>query len=130
MVAPAKRTPGWAGGLIHHSDRGSQYTSIAFTERLLETSIDASVGSVGAAFDNALAESTIGLYKTELIRRRSSWRSFEQVEYESMRWIDWYNERRLHGACDYRSPAACEDAYYARLGPAPEGAAAIEGLSA
>lgn len=118
------------GGLIHHSDRGSQYTSIAFTDRLLEAGIDASVGSVGDAFDNALAESTIGLYKTELIWRRSSWRSFEQVEYESMKWIDWYNERRLHGACDYRSPAAYEDAYYARLEPAPEGAAAVEGLSA
>lgn len=118
------------GGLIHHSDRGSQYTSIAFTDRLLEAGIDASVGSVGDAYDNALAESTIGLYKTELIRRRSSWRSFEQVEYATMEWIDWYNERRLHGACEYRSPAAYEDAYYARLEPTPEGATAVESLSA
>jgi putative transposase len=118
------------GGLIHHSDQGRQYTSIAFTERLLEAGIDASVGSVGDAFDNALAESTIGLYKAELIRRRSSWRGFEQVEYETMKWIDWYNERRLHSACDYRSPAAYEDVYYARLEPVSEYATAAEDLSA
>ena len=117
-------------GLIHHSDQGRQYTSIAFTDRLLEAGIDASVGSVGDAYDNALAESSIGLYKTELIRRRSSWRSFEQVEYATMEWVDWYNQHRLHGACDYRSPAAYEDAYYARFVPGSEASAAAEGLSA
>lgn len=118
------------GGLIHHSDRGSQYTSIAFTDRLLEAGIDASVGSVGDAYDNALAESAIGLYKTELIWRRSSWRTFEQVEYATMEWIDWYNLRRLHSACGYRSPAAYEDAYYACLEAGSEGSVPAEGLSA
>lgn len=100
------------GGLIHHSDRGSQYTSIAFTERLLEAGVDASVGSQGDALDNALAESTIALFKTEVVKRRS-WRSFEQIEYATAEWAEWYNHRRLHSACDYRPPAEAEAAYYA-----------------
>jgi putative transposase len=102
-------------GLIHHSDRGSQYTSIAFTERLIEAGVDASVGSAGDAYDNALAESTIGLFKTEVIKRRRSWKTFEQVEYAAAEWIDWYNHRRLHGAIGYQAPAACEEEYYGRL---------------
>jgi putative transposase len=102
-------------GLIHHSDRGSQYTSIAFTERLLEAGVDASVGSAGDAYDNALAESTISLFKTEVIKGRRSWRSFEQVEYAAAEWIDWYNHRRLHSAIDYQPPAAYEEAHYRGL---------------
>jgi putative transposase len=113
-------------GLIHHSDRGSQYTSIAFTERLIEAGVDVSVGSVGDALDNALAESTIGLYKTELTKGRS-WRTFEQVEWESAKWIDWYNQERLHSAIGYRSPAAYEEAYY--QGPGEFGGVQIGGPS-
>jgi len=99
-------------GLIHHSDRGSQYTSFAFTQRLLDAGVDASVGSAGDAYDNALAESTIGLYKTELIGRRS-WRSFAELEYETAAWVHWYNTERLHSACGYRSPVAYEAAHQA-----------------
>ena len=106
-------------GLIHHSDRGSQQTSIAFTERLIEAGMDASVGSVGDALDNALAESTIGLFKTELTKGRS-WRTFEQVEWESAKWVDWYNRERLHSAIDYRSPAAFEEAFYQSQGSSAE----------
>lgn len=98
-----------AVGLIHHSDRGSQYTSVAFTQRLLEAGIDASVGSVGDGYDNALAETTIGLYKTELIARKS-WKTFAEVECQTSEWVDWYNHRRLHSALGYRSPAAFEAA--------------------
>lgn len=103
-------------GLVHHSDRGSQYTSIAFTERLLEAGVDASVGSAGDAYDNALAESTIGLFKTEVVKQRRSWRTFEQVEYASAEWINWYNHRRLHSAIGYQAPAAWEESYYRGLG--------------
>lgn len=99
-------------GLIHHSDRGSQYTSFAFTQRLLDAGVDASVGSVGDAYDNALAESTIGLYKAELIGRRS-WRTFAELEYQTAAWVHWYNTERLHSACGYRSPIAFEEAHQA-----------------
>jgi putative transposase len=88
-------------GLIHHHDAGSQYTSIAFTERLAAAGVDASVGSVADAFDNALAESTIGLFKTELIKPGGPWRSCDQVEIATLEYVDWYNHRRLHsGAAD------------------------------
>src|SRR5262249_26331316 len=79
------------GDLIHHSDRGVQYVSIRYTERLLEAGIEASVGSVGDSYDNALAESVIGLYKTEVIRRRGPWRSVEDVEFATLEWVDWFN---------------------------------------
>ncbi|GAA4264341.1 hypothetical protein GCM10022255_117090 [Dactylosporangium darangshiense] len=88
-------------GLIHHHDAGSQYTSIAFTERLAAAGVDASVGTVADAYDNALAESTIGLFKTELIKPRGPWRSCDQVEIATLEYVDWYNHRRLHsGAAD------------------------------
>jgi putative transposase len=112
-----------AQGLIHHSDRGSQYTSFAFTKRLIEAGIDASVGSVGDAYDNALAESTIGLYKAELIESRS-WKTVGEVEYQTSEWLDWYNRRRLHSACGYLSPAAYEAAYYEPTQATPEEASA------
>jgi putative transposase len=86
-------------GLVHHTDAGSQYTSIAFTERLAEAGIDPSVGSIGDAFDNALAESVIGLFKTELIKPRGPWRSVEQVEIATLEYVDWFNHRRLFQAC-------------------------------
>ena len=82
-------------GLIHHSDRGTQYLSVRYTERLKEAGIAASVGSVGDSYDNALAETVIGLYKTEVIRRRGPWRHLEAVEYATLEWVDWFNHRRL-----------------------------------
>jgi putative transposase len=100
--------------LIHHSDRGSQYLSIRYTERLAELGVSPSVGSKGDSYDNALAESTIGLYKAELIDRRDLWRSPEEVELAMLRWVDWYNARRLHSACGHTPPAEFEDAHYRR----------------
>ncbi len=81
--------------LVHHSDRGVQYLSIRYTERLLEAGIESSVGSVGDSYDNALAETLIGLYKTEVIRRRGPWRNLEHVEFATLEWVDWFNNRRL-----------------------------------
>jgi putative transposase len=98
-------------GLIHHSDRGVQYLSIRYTDRLAEAGAACSVGSRGDSFDNALAETTIGLYKTELIRRRGPWRSLDDLELATLEWVDWYNHRRLHSACDHRPPAEYEAAY-------------------
>jgi putative transposase len=99
-------------GLVHHTDAGSQYTSIAFTERLAAAGVSASVGTVGDAYDNALAESVIGLFKTELIKPRGPWRSPEQVEIATLGYVDWFNNRRLYEACGDIPPAELEDAYY------------------
>lgn len=104
-------------GLIHHSDAGSQYTSFAFTTHLLAAGIDASVGSVGDALDNALMESTIGLYKTELINRRGPWRTFADVELATAEWVDWYNAGRIHRATGGVPPAEYESMYYAQHQP-------------
>jgi transposase InsO family protein len=82
-------------GLIHHSDHGGQYLSIRYTNRLAEADIEPSVGSVGDSFDNALAESVIGLYKTELIRNKGPWQNLDQVEYATLEYINWFNHRRL-----------------------------------
>ncbi len=106
-------------GLVHHTDRGSQYTSTRYTERLAEAGAVASVGSRGDSYDNALAESTIGLYKTELIGLRGPWRSPDQVELATLEWIDWFNNYRLHGACADMPPAEFEAAHYRRLAGAP-----------
>jgi putative transposase len=92
---------------VHHSDRGGQYLSIRSTERLAEAGAVTSVGSRGDAFDNALAESTIGLYKTELIHRRG----LDDLELATLEWVDWYNHRRLHGALDHLPPVEYEAAY-------------------
>ena len=89
------RRPAQGGGLIHHSDRGSQYLSITYTERLKDAGVEPSVGSVGDSYDNALAETINGLYKTEVINRRGPWRSFEAVEFATLEWVDWFNNRRL-----------------------------------
>jgi putative transposase len=99
-------------GLICHHDAGSQYTSIAFTERLAAAGAQPSVGSVGDAYDNALAESVIGLYKTELIKPRGPWRTAEQVEIATLHYIDWFNRQRLFEACGDIPPAELEAAYY------------------
>lgn len=98
--------------LIHHSDRGVQYLSIRYSERLGEAGIEPSVGSVGDSYDNALAETIIGLYKTELIRKRGPWRNPDAVEYATLEWVDWFNHRRLLSSnCD-RPPAEVEAEYY------------------
>jgi transposase InsO family protein len=86
---------GGGDGLVHPSDRGVQYVSIRYTERLAEAGIEPLVGSVGDSYDNALAESVIGLYKTEVIRRRGPWRHPEAVEFATLEWVDWFNNRRL-----------------------------------
>ncbi len=115
---PEKNTMSKGGrrkGLIHHSDRGSQYVSIKYTERLLEAGIEPSVGSVGDSYDNALAETINGLYKAEVIHRRSSWRSFEEVELATLTWVDWFNNRRLLEPIGYIPPAEAEQRYYAML---------------
>jgi len=102
-------------GLIHHSDRGVQYVSIKYTERLAEAGIEPSVGSVGDSYDNALAETINGLYKTEVIRRRGPWRSLEAVEFATLEWVDWYNTRRLLEPIGNIPPAEAEERYYAEL---------------
>jgi len=110
-----ERRPVHRGGLIHHSDRGSQYVSIRYTERLAEAGIEPSVGSVGDSYDNALAETINGLYKAEVIHRRGPWRSFEAVEFATLEWVDWFNNRRLLEPIGNIPPAEAEDAYYAAL---------------
>ncbi|RAL31638.1 IS3 family transposase [Rhodococcus sp. AQ5-07] len=99
-------------GLIHHNDRGSQYTSIAFTDRLIEVGIDASIGATGSSYDNALAETINGLYKTELIKPRGPWRTVEHVEIATLEWVDWFNHRRLYEHCGDVPPAELEAFYY------------------
>jgi putative transposase len=99
-------------GLVHHTDAGSQYTSIAFTERLLEAGVDASVGSVGDAYDNALAESQIGLDKTELINPDGPWRDREHVEIETLDWVFWFNNDRPHESIDDLTPIQVEQIHY------------------
>ena len=101
-------------GLVHHTDAGSQYTSIAFTERLAAAGVSGSVGTVGDAYDNALAESVIGLFKTELIKPRGPWRTAEQVELATLEYVDWFNHRRLYEACGDIPPAELEAAYYSQ----------------
>jgi transposase InsO family protein len=99
-------------GLVHHSDRGVQYVSIRYTERLAEAGIESSVGSVGDSYDNALAETVIGLYKTEVIRRRGPWHHGEHVEFATLDWVDWFNNRRLLEPLGYLPPAEFEEVYY------------------
>jgi transposase InsO family protein len=113
------RRPAHRAGLIHHSDRGSQYVSIKYTERLAEAGIEPSVGSVGDSYDNALAETINGLYKAEVIHRRGPWRSFEAVEFATLEWVDWFNNRRLLEPIGNIPPAEAEAAYYAMLAEQP-----------
>ena len=110
-----ERRPLRGGGLVHHSDRGVQYVSIKYTERLAEAGIEPSVGSVGDSYDNALAETINGLYKAEVIHRRGPWRSLEAVEYATLEWVDWFNNRRLLEPIGNIPPAEAEERYYAML---------------
>ena len=109
------RQPAHRGGLVHHSDRGSQYLSIKYTERLAEAGIEPSVGSVGDSYDNALAETINGLYKAEVIHRRGPWRTMEAVEFATLEWVDWFNNRRLLEPIGNIPPAEAEERYYAML---------------
>ena len=104
-------------GLVHHSDRGSQYLSIRYTERLAEAGAVTSVGSRGDSFDNALAETIIGLYKTELVRRRGPWKGIDEVEYATLEWVDWFNHRRLLEPIGHLPPAEFEATYHQREDP-------------
>lgn len=99
-------------GLVHHSDRGSQYVSIRYSERLEEAGITPSVGSRGDAYDNALAETVNGLYKAELIFARPAWPSVTEVEFETLKWVHWWNHNRLHEALDYLTPTEYETNHY------------------
>ena len=110
-----ERRPLQGGGLVHHSDRGSQYVSIKYTERLAEAGIEPSVGTVGDSYDNALAETINGLYKAEVIHRRGPWRSFEAVEFATLEWVDWFNTRRLLEPIGNIPPAEAEERYYAMM---------------
>lgn len=101
-------------GLIHHSDRGSQYLSIRYTERLADLQAVVSVGSRGDSYDNALAESVIGLYKTELVNKQRPWRTVDELELATARWVEWWNQRRLHSSVGDVPPAGFEAAYYAK----------------
>jgi transposase InsO family protein len=103
---------GKAEGLVHHSDRGTQYLSIRYSERLADAGIVASVGSVGDSYDNALAETINGLYKTEVIRARGPWRGMDDVEYATLEWVDWFNNRRLLQSIGDVPPAEYEAMYY------------------
>ncbi|WP_432264120.1 IS3 family transposase, partial [Escherichia coli] len=108
----------WArrpSGTIHHSDKGSQYVSLAYTERLKEAGLLASTGSTGDSYDNAMAESINGLYKAEVIHRKS-WKNRAEVELATLTWVDWYNNRRLLGRLGHTPPAEAEKAYYASIG--------------
>jgi len=101
-----------ASDLVHHSDRGTQYLSMRYTDRLADAGIEPSVGSRGDSYDNALAESVIGLFKTEVIRRQGPWRSLEAVEFATLAWVDWFNTRRLLEPIGYVPPAEFEARYY------------------
>jgi putative transposase len=106
------RRKGDLDGLVHHSDRGVQYLSIRYTERLAEAGAVTSVGSRGDSYDNALAESVIGLFKTELVRNRGPWRNLEELEFATMEWVDWFNHRRLFEPIGDIPPAEFEHEYY------------------
>jgi putative transposase len=107
-----ERRPVRGAGLVHHSDRGVQYVSIKYTERLAEAGIEPSVGSVGDSYDNALAETINGLFKAEAIHRCGPWRSFEAVEFATLEWVDWFNNRRLLEPIGNIPPAEAEARYY------------------
>lgn len=103
-------------GLVHHSDRGCQYLSIRYTERLAEAGLESSVGSVGDSYDNAMAETMFGLFKSEVIWPRGPWKNMEEVEYATLEWVDWFNNRRILEPIGDIPPAKFEQAYYDQLG--------------
>ena len=114
------RQPERDSSLIHHSDRGSQYVSIRYSERLAEAGIEPSVGSKGDSYDNALAETVNGLYKAELIHRRAPWKTREAVELATLEWVSWFNHHRLLSSIGYITPAEAEANYYRQLTRQPD----------
>ena len=108
---------GRLAGLIQHSDAGSQYTAIRYAERLAEAGALASIGTVGDSYDNALAESVIGLYKTECVRHDGPFRTIDDLELATLSWVHWFNTARLHSALDYATPLEFENAYYRQINP-------------
>ena len=114
-----ERRPAESNRLVHHSDRGSQYVSIRYTERLAEAGIEPSVGSVGDSYDNALAETINGLYKAEVIHRRGPWRNVQAVELATLEWVDWFNHRRLLEPIGNIPPAEAEARYYEQIAGMP-----------
>jgi len=115
-----------AKGLVHHSDRGVQYLAIRYTERLGEAGAVTSAGSRGDSYDNALAETVIGLYKAELVRRRGPWRGVEDLEFATLEWVDWFNNRRLMSTLGYVPPAEHEAGWYSSTAPALAGTQTTE----
>ena len=115
-----ERQPDESDGLIHHSDRGSQYVSIRYSERLAEAGIEPSVGSRGDSYDNALAETINGLYKTELIHRCGPWKTKEALELATLKWVHWFNHQRLLEPIGYIPPAEAEANYWRQLAENPE----------
>jgi putative transposase len=113
--ALAARRPFQRSGLVHHSDRGPQYVAAKYTERLAQAGIEPSVGSVGDSYDNALAETIIGLYKTEIVEPRGPWKSFDAVEFAVAEWVAWFNTKSLLGPIGDIPPAEAEDAYWKSL---------------
>ena len=112
-----RRKPLRNKNLIHHSDRGSQYLSIRYAGRLADADIDPSVGTIGDSYDNALAESVIGLFKTEVVKRLGPWRTMQDVEWETMHWVDWYNEHRLLSSIGCMPPTEAERRHFERAQP-------------
>ena len=108
---------GQLGGLIHHSDAGSQYTAIRYAERLADAGALASIGTVGDSYDNAMAESVIGLYKTECVRHDGPFRCLDDLELATLSWAHWFNTNRLHSALDYLTPIEYEEQYYRQINP-------------
>lgn len=105
-------TQGGTDNLVHHSDRGSQYVAVAYTERLIDAGIHPSVGTVGYSYDNALAETVNGLYKTELIYSQPAWTGLTEVEFATMNWVHWWNTTRLHEGLGHRTPAEVEAEHF------------------
>ena len=108
---------GRLGGLVHHSDAGSQYTAIRYAERLTDAGALASIGTVADSYDNALAESVIGLYKTECVAHDGPFRTVDDLELATLSWVHWFNTNRLHSALDYLTPIETEDLYYRQINP-------------
>jgi putative transposase len=107
-------------GLVHHSDAGAQYTSIKYTLRLADVGVIASIGTVGDSYDNALAETVIGLYKTELVRWEGPWRGVDDLELATLNWVHWFNETRLHSSIGDVPPTEFETEYYRQNNPRPQ----------
>jgi putative transposase len=107
-------------GLIHHSDAGSQYTAIRYSNRLADVGVVASIGTIGDSYDNAMAESVIGLYKTECVRHEGPWRGVDDLELATLNWVWWFNEIRLHGQIGHVPPVEFENAHYRQMNPQPQ----------